>query len=460
MRHSEQLSLTAPWIGHVHAAELAIISELLDSETRIAALAEQDLVQSCRKNAQTGRPGLTGDQVIRIALARQMNTWTYAELAFHLADSVSYRSFCRVGALSATPSKSALAANLRKLRPETLHEINRLIVTSAAARQIEGGRTVRIDSTVIESWVHAPTDSTLLFDGVRVLLRLLRRAEHLAGFKAYHRHLKRAKRRLMEIQHASPQATRVRRKAYRDLITLAEATAGYATCALEELSAHVQARSQARSITPSLVKPLIKLHRQLANYLSLLERVIAQTTRRVLHGEQVPATEKVVSLFESHTDVLVKDRRETYYGHKIFLTGGTSGLILDCAITKGNPADSTWAVPMLKRQCSLYGRAPRQASFDGGFASKENLARAKQLGVSDVCFAKRRGLAVLDMVKSSWVYRKLRAFRAGIESVISLLKRAFGLDRCTWKGATAFVSYVRLGVLTANLLTLARHRLA
>ena len=204
----------------------------------------------------------------------------------------------------------------------------------------------------------------------------------------------------------------------------------------------------------------MKLHRQLAHYLPLVEKVIHQTTRRVLLDESVPATEKVVSLFEPHTDVLVKDRRETYYGHKIFLTGGSSGLILDCAITKGNPADSTWAVPMLKRQRSLYGSAPRQASFDGGFASKDNLVKAKALGVSDVCFAKRRGLAVLDMVKSSWVYRKLRAFRAGIESVISFLKRAFGLDRCIWKSAGGFVSYVRMGVLTANLLTLARHRLA
>jgi IS5 family transposase len=451
MRHSEQLLLTAPWIGHVHAVELAAIGEILDSETRIAALVEQDLLRSCRKNAYTGRPGLTGDQVIRIALARQMNSWTYAELAFHLRDSSSYSAFCRVGTLSDTPSKSAVAANLRKLRPETLHQINQLIVLSAERLGIERGRTVRIDSTVVEAWVHAPTDSLLLCDGIRVLLRLLRRAEHLAGFTAYHQHLKRAKRRLMEIQHLPPRATCARRRAYRDLIILAQATTGYAVCALEELSGD---KNQ-----PPL-RPLVKLHRQLAHYIPLVERVILQTTRRVLRGESVPATEKVVSLFEPHTDVLVKDRRETYYGHKIFLTGGPSGLILDCAIAKANPADSKWAVPMLKRQLSLYGRAPRQASFDGGFASKDNLTQAKVLGISDVCFAKRRGLAVLDMVKSSWVYRKLRAFRAGIESVISLLKRAFGLDRCTWKGATGFVSYVRMGVLTANLLILARHRLA
>jgi IS5 family transposase len=447
MRHSEQLPLTSPWIDHVHATELSAISALLDAEPRIAALIEQDLVRACPKNPRTGRPGLTGDQVLRIALVRQMNTWSYAELAFHLADSASYRTFCRLGVHERWPSKSALAANLRKLRPTTLHAVNALLVTSPAARAIESGRTVRIDSTVVEAAIHAPTDSALLCDGIRVLLRLLRRAEHLADFTAYHTHAKRAKRRLLEIQHTPAQASGKRRAAYRDLLVLAQATVDYATCALVHLG------------TPTTA-PLQQLQGELAHHRGLLAHVITQTTARVLDGEAVPATEKLVSLFEPHADVIVKDRRETYYGHKIFLTGGASGLILDCAITKGNPADSTWTVPMLRRQQRLYGRPPRQASLDGGFASKANLTDAKALGVADVCFAKRRGLAVLDMVKSSWVYQKLKRFRAGIESVISFLKRAFGLDRCTWKGATGFVAYVRLGVLTANLLTLARHQVA
>ncbi|MBI2403194.1 MAG: ISNCY family transposase [Gemmatimonadetes bacterium] len=450
MRHSKQLPLTPPWIAHEHAAELTAISTLLDTEPRIAALVEQDLLRTCTKNPATGRPGLTGDQVLRIALVRQMNEWSYDELAFHLADSASYRAFCRVSPLLAPPSRAALAANLRRLRPVTLEAINALVITSAAARRIESGQMVRIDATVVVAAIHAPTDASLLWDGIRVLLRLLRRAEHLAGFTAYHTHLKRAKRQLLAIQHAAPQATGQRRAAYRDLLALARATGDYATCALVHLAASGRPRTTATQ----------RLHTQLAHYSGLLERVIDQTTRRVFHGESVPATEKLVSLFETHVDVLVKDRRDTYYGHKVFLTGGRSGLILDCAIPKGNPADSTWAVPLLQRQCTLYGRPPRQASLDGGFASSDNLTQAKALGVRDVCFAKRRGLAVLDMVKSSWVYRKLKRFRAGIESVISLLKRAFGLDRCTWKGDTGFVAYVRLGVLTANLLLLARHQLA
>lgn len=450
MRHSKQLPLTPPWITHEHAAELTAISTLLDQEPRIAALVEQDLLRTCPKNPATGRPGLTGDQVLRIALVRQMNQWSYDELAFHLADSASYRAFCRVSPLLPPPSRAALAANLRHLRPATLEALNALVVTSAAARRIESGQMVRIDATVVEAAIRAPTDASLLCDGIRVLLRLLRRAEHLAGFTAYHTHLRRAKRRLLAIQHAAAQAVGIRRAAYRDLLTLARATGDYAACAL----AHLDARARPYPVV------LERLHTQLVHYSALLEQVSDQTARRVFHGEAVPATEKLVSLFETHVDVLVKDRRDTYYGHKVFLTAGRSGLILDCAIPKGNPADSTWAVPLLQRQCTLYGRPPRQASLDGGFASSDNLTQAKALGVHDVCFAKRRGLAVLDMVKSSWVYRKLKRFRAGIESIISLLKRAFGLDRCTWKGDTGFVAYVRLGVLTANLLLLARHQLA
>ena len=184
--------------------------------------------------------------------------------------------------------------------------------------------------------------------------------------------------------------------------------------------------------------------------------MIAQTTRRVVHHEAVPATEKLVSLFEAHTDVLVKNRRATHYGHKIFLTTGASGLILDCVIPAGNPADATWAVPLVERQARRFGAAPQQVSMDGGFASRDNLAALKARGVTDVCFAKKRGLAVAAMTSSQGVYDKLRRFRAGIEAGISLLKRVFGLARCVWKGPTGFHSYVRTAVLAANLLLLAR----
>lgn len=447
MRHvSPQLPLTAPWIAHAHATELAAMSALLDEQPALSARVQQDLEAGCPTNARTGRPGLSGEQTLRLLIVRQLTGWTYAELAFHLADSATYRAFCRVSALTATPSKSALAATLRRVRPETLAQMNDQLVTSPVARRLEPARTVRMDATVVPVAIHHPTDSNLLSDAVRVLDRLLQQAEREAGFTAYHRHGKRAKRRALEIVHLAPQAAPRRRRCYRDLLQLTEATASYATCALVHL--------ECLPATPGRER----VRRQLTMLLPRVAQVIDQATRRVLHDEAVPADEKLVSLFEAHADVLVKDRRETYYGHKIFLTTGRSGLILDCAIPKGNPGDVTWAVSLVRRQQGLYGHPPGQVSFDGGFASRDNLMDIKALGVDDVCFAKKRGLAISDMVRSAWVYDKLRRFRAGIESGISLLKRVFGLARCVWKGAIGFHAYVRTAVLAANLLLLARHR--
>jgi IS5 family transposase len=203
---------------------------------------------------------------------------------------------------------------------------------------------------------------------------------------------------------------------------------------------------------------IVAISMQIDHYVQLAEKVIDQTVRRVMRGEKVDAADKVVSIFEPHTDIIVKDRRDTHLGHKICLTGGASNLILDCLVLEGNPADTDLAIPMLARQKQLYGRYPLKASFDGGFASKNNLKQAKSLPVTDVCFAKKRGIKDTDMCRSQYVYRSLRRFRAGIESGISWLKRCLGLTRCTWKGWHSFKAYVWSSVVAANRLTIARTR--
>lgn len=198
----------------------------------------------------------------------------------------------------------------------------------------------------------------------------------------------------------------------------------------------------------------------LKEYAGLCAKVIDQTERRVLHDQSVPAADKIVSLFEPHTDVIVKDRRDTFYGHKVCLAGGSSNLILDCLIVEGNPADTTLTETMLDRQNALYGRYPLKAALDGGFASKDNLAIAKSKKIKDVCFAKKRGLKETDMCRSHYVYKRLRRFRAGIEAGISWFKRSFGFGRCTWKSYGSFKSYVWATIVSANLLTIARKQLA
>ena len=253
---------------------------------------------------------------------------------------------------------------------------------------------------------------------------------------------KRARRRYLALLRAKKNE---QVKLYRDLLKITRKTVKEAFRLAAVLNARDVLAQQAAA--------------QLRHFAALGLKVISQTERRVFKGEKVPAREKILSIFEHHTDIIVKDRRETVYGHKINLTSGASTLILDCVIEEGNPADATRAVPMIERQKEIYGRVPRQASFDGGYASKANLKDLKEFGVKDVAFNKKRGLEVADMAKSGWVYKQLTRFRAGIESGISFLKRCFGLVRVTWRGEESFKAYVWGSVVSVNLLILARHTL-
>ena len=362
-------------------------------------------------------------------------------------DSQSLRWFCHIGIADEGFKKSTLNGNIKRISAQTWELINHVLLGFAKEEKIEKGRTVRTDCTCVESNIHDPSDSTLLWDGVRVLTRLIEKTRDDFGIKVpgFANHTRRAKRRMLAVMNAK--SKKQRKVAYTDLLKMADNVLGYSRATLTKI------------IVCTSNPMLFPLTESIENYMVLLEKVVDQTKRRVMLGENVPALEKVVSIFEPHTDIIVKDRRDTYYGHKICLTGGASNLILDCLIASGNPADTSLAIPMLDRQKKIYGRYPLKASFDGGFASKVNLKEAKTRKIKDVCFAKKRGLEETDMCRSEHVYHRLRNFRAGIESGISWLKRCMGLTRCTWKGWDSFKSYVWSSIVAANLLTLARHRL-
>lgn len=446
-KYKEQLPLMGHTIDHPHAAEMALIDKILEENATIYDLALQDLTRDV-KNKETGAHGMSAEQVVKAAILKQSQEFSYEDLAFHLTDSGCYRKFMRIGFTGKGFSASALCANIKALSPETWEVINRVIVGYANETKAERGRTVRIDCTVVPSNIHKPFDSTLLWDSVRVLTRLLKHTGNLfpdAGIIVKD-HTKRAKRRMLGVMNAK--GKKAREKQYKDLLVITGKTAGYAERASRILTKHPAA-------------PAEQMVQELSHYIDLAHKVIDQTQRRVFQGESIPASEKVVSIFESHTDIIIKDRRDTYYGHKICLTGGASNLILDCEILEGNPADTTLVKRMLENQKMIYDRYPLKVSLDGGFASGDNLRLAKgTMEIKDVCFAKKRGLKEEDMCRSSWVYKNLRNFRAGIESGISWLKRCFGLARCTWKTLESFKSYVWASIVSANLLTLARKQMA
>jgi len=444
-KRTVQTSIFEIYPAHQIGHELKAMSQWLDEHLELldwvaADMKEQDL-------EETGRQGMSLDSILRCALLKQYRQLSYDELAFCLMDSVACRSFSRLTD-GWTPKKATLQAAISRLCAATWEQINLRLLQRAQKERIETGRMLRIDSTVTDSMIHAPSDSSLLWDSVRVLIRLLRQGQRLPGAPelSWCNHQRVAKKRMRAILYT--RGADKKAKLYRDLLTVTYKTLGYTE------QAELALGSSVASTRPEYGKWV----EQVKHFRPLIYNVINQTERRIFKGEKVPAQEKIFSLFEAHTDIIIKGSRDIQYGHKLNISTGRSGLILDVVVEVGNPADSAQFLPMLKRHIQHYGQAPHQMAADGGYASLENLEQAKALEVNDVAFHKKCGLHVEAMTKSAWVYRKLRNFRAGIEAGISCLKRAYGLDRCTWKGWAHFQAYVWSSIVAHNLALFGRLR--
>lgn len=448
-KRQEQLDLFHAFGSNGIAKELIEISLILDANPQLLDYVYADLTKGCR--GDTGAAGMTAEQVLRAAVLKQYRQLNYRELAFHLEDSKAFRAFTRLE-MGNYPCSSTLQDNIIQISSASWQEIHKVIIRATADAGIESGRKIRTDATAILCAILEPSDSSLLRDGVRIITRWLQRGERfsLPAKYTYADHRRVMKKRFTEILNSKKEDIRI--AAYKEQMKYAGRVCGYAKAALPTIE-------KAYCKTPEEQAALDKLVAKIKNAYALLLRVIDQTERRVIKKESVPSADKVTSFFETHTDIIVKKNRETNFGHKVVFASGSSNLILDCFMERGNPADTEQLMTMLERQKEIYGRMPRQIAADGGYASKDNLAKAKEAGIKDVSFSKKRGLAVLDMVKSTWVYKQLKNFRAGIEANISVLKRAFGLRRCNWSGWEGFQQYVWSSVVSYNLLVLARLKL-
>jgi len=412
------------------------MSGWLDDHPEILEWIEEDLGSGGKR---TGRAGMTCEQVLRIGLVKQYRQCSYRELRVSLADSLSTQYFVRIDPL-AIPAKSTLQANISAIRAETWERLNQALVNSMLGTAFEPGERIRIDSTVSESHILDPTDSKLLYDAVRVMARFLKKTKPWSGVKHVN-HCRRAKRRWLGAHSAKRESDRV--AMYRDLMKLVDRTRVWVVEALESL--------KNKGFDDTVIVQME------TEFLPLVAKVMDQTRRRVFEGEPVPANDKVFSVFESHTDIIKKGGRDVYYGHKINLTTGVSGLVLDAVIERGNPADETRFIPMLERYQQFYDEIPTQVAVDGGYSSQANLNAAKAIGVRHVGFHKRRSLTIEEMTDGDyWLYRELRNFRAGIEAGISYLKRCFGLKRIYWKGWAHFCASIWASIFAHNLVRLAR----
>src|SRR6516162_863913 len=435
-----QATIFEVFAQHEIGCELKAMSQWLDGQLALVSQVAGDLRRQGVR--ETGRRGLPAETVLRCALLKQQRQLSYEELAFHLEDSASFRAFARLP-LRWSPKKSVLQQTISALRPQSWEAVNQALLVSAQQEKLESGATVRIDSTVSAALMHPPSDSTLLWDAVRVMTRLLRRAGRLPEAPAMRWRDRRrlVKKRARAIDYSRGKAKK--RVLYRELIAAVQAT-------------RAELQTVAEGLPETVGMAAERWRARVNHYMPLIARIIDQSERRVLKGEAVPAGEKLVSLFEPHADIIVKGGREVQYGHKLNLVTGKSGLILDVVVEAGNPADAERFLPMLDRQIARRGAPPRQTAADGGYASRDNLKQAKARGVQDVAFHKKCGIAVADMVKSQWVYRRLRNFRAGIEAGISVFKRAYGGARCIWRGLDHFKAYIWSAVVAHNLMLFAR----
>lgn len=434
-----QTSLFDFYSEHKRSEQLRSLSALLDEHAESIRLVERDLLN---KGAQaTGCKGLSVESIFRCMVLKQITRTSYEQLSFLLADSQSYRTFARLGR-NCFPSKSALCTNLRRLRPETLEGVFKQLAQDTWSKGELETEVMRLDSTVVKSNIATPSDSGLLDDGVRVLSRLFSKSRERTGIKVRLTDYRKPSRRLAAAIFYSKKAGKD--VLYPELLQLAKKAIKQS----ERAVAHVNAKS---------VDPLAFCWiEEVLHYRHLLEKVIDQCERRVLHRESVPAGEKIVSLFEPHTDIIVKGSRDVEYGHKLNLSTNKHGFITVVMLETGNPKDSERFIPLLEKHQALYGHVPTTSIADGCYASCDNVDTAKAMGVEKVAFHKKNGITLGAMGIKAKTLKTLRDFRAGIEGNISELKRAFGAGKALWKGESGFAAFVWASVISYNLMHLVR----
>lgn len=434
--HTVQTSMFDFYSKHEQGLQLKTLSKKLDEYPEILELVEEDLIRGVDRDR--GRNSLSAESVFRCMVLKQMLGVSYKLLSFHLSDSLSYRAFARLRH-SESPSKSTLQNNIRKIRPVTLSKVFDFLARSGYETGEIDPKIIRIDSTVVKSNIAPPSDSKLLNDGVRLLSRSMAKSKEITGVKIRFKDWRIPSKKLaFQIFSAKKHE---KDELYVDLLTIANKVIKQVEEGIDKIK---------RNADCTLAKTQCWLDYMENNHQIML-MVIDQTERRVIEEEEVPATEKVVSFFELHTDIIVKDKREVQYGHKINVASDVRGLLTHLSIEEGNAADVERYIPILRMHEMRYGTPPETAAADGGYASQDNVSEGKGLGVKQVVFHKKNGINLKGMGVKQKTFYKLKKFRAGIEGNISTLKRAFGLGKATWQGYEGFHAYVWASAITYNL---------
>jgi len=436
--------------------ELAALDGLLEDDALVARI-KHDLTARHPRSASRGRHSTPVEVILRMLVVRRLYDWSYEETEHWVSDSLVLRQFCRVY-LERVPDDTTLIRWAGLVGAQTLEALNEHLVDLARRERVTRGRRLRTDGTVVESTIRYPTDSSLLADGVRVLGRLLGRAKAMVDqrlgasgtlLRNRSQSAKRLARQLNEsARRRGEDAVDRRRAAYQRLLAVTRASL-----------------RQARRVQELLpvASGADRLRQTLLEVLPLVDQVVEQTRRRVLGDEAVPASEKVVSIFEPHTAIIRRGKagKPTEFGHKIWLDEVDGGIITRATVLEGNPPEAPELPTSIAHHRRLFGHAPTLVTADRGLDDPDNEEAATAAGGKRVAIP-RKGAVTPErrrFERQRW-FRQAQRYRAGMEGRISVCTRRGRLGRCRDRGTRGFDRWIGWGILTENLSTIAQSRAA
>lgn len=445
----EVTDLWEPWMRHV--------DEAIDDD-QLLEIVHAALSQRCKKSKTRGRPGASAEVILRLLLLKHIRDWSYEELTREVRANLVYREFTRIGG-GKVPDDKSMSRFGRQLGPEVVEKLHQRVVSIAQEKKIIQGRKLRVDTTVVESNIHYPTDSTLLSDGVRVLTRVMKKVTEVVGqVGAQLRDRTRSvKHRILEIARASRDKSEKGQQkltaAYGKLLETTSRVVGQA----KKFSAEI-----AGKIKRGPRKVMQKARRQLDEMIPRLQQVLRQTRQRVLHGD-TRAEGKIVSVFEPRTEVIRKGKagKPTEFGKMVKIQEAENQIVTHYEVFEERPSDSALLTPSIERHIQQFGHAPRMAAADAGFFSAANEAKAEELGVKWVAVPSQatKSQQRKQRQKKRW-FKKAQKWRTGCEGRISVLKRRHGMNRSRYKGTAGMRRFVGLGVIADNLINIGHALLA
>lgn len=439
----EVADLREEWMTHA--------DQVLEDE-RLIAIVYEALARRHPKSRTRGRRGTPAEVVLRLLLLKHIRNWSYGVLEREVRANLVYRDFTRVGAGKAPDAKTMGRWGLA-LKPEEIEKIHARVVGIAQEKQVVKGRKMRLDTTVVETNIHYPTDSNLLGDGVRVLIRAMKRVAEIAGrHGAKLRDRSRSvKFRILEIgrvvrTRGGPNRERLKR-GYEKLLSTVGRVVGQAKRFSREIANGVK-----RSADVTQQAALEGLRKELDTFVPRVQQVMHQAKQRIFGGDTHVA-EKLVSVFEPATEIIRKGKasKPTEFGKMVKIQEGENQIITDYAVYEKRPSDSELVIPALDAHKKKLGCIPRLVAGDAAFYSAKNEAAAHERGVKRVCIPNRSTKSVERKreQKKRW-FKEGQRWRTGCEGRISVLKRRHGLRRCLYKGDTGMKRWVGLGVVADN----------